>query len=177
MWNSSFVSIHFVFCNRIIIKKVKFIHWNCFWQWIECTKKNGYQEWGLLLFLFSFLCLRKTNLIACSTYCHILQYTEDEIKTLDDVCRFFWSFDSTSFFFQVAFDIEQLNFDDTNKFPDWRLTVDVELERFRAQYVDSLWWDLQWLIWNCLQPSKWTFLVTNVQCQSSSSSFRMVDWT
>lgn len=42
------------------------------------------------------------------------------------------------FFFQVAFDIEQLNFDDTNKFPDWRLTVDVELERFRAQYVDSL---------------------------------------
>jgi hypothetical protein len=37
--------------------------------------------------------------------------------------------------FKVAFDIEQLNFDDTNKFPDWRLTVDVELERFRAQYI------------------------------------------
>jgi hypothetical protein len=36
---------------------------------------------------------------------------------------------------KVVFDIEQLNFDDTNKFPDWRLTVDVELERFRAQYV------------------------------------------
>ncbi|CAF4429601.1 unnamed protein product, partial [Adineta steineri] len=51
-----------------------------------------------------------------STYCHILQYNENEIKTLDD----------------VVFDIEQLNFDDTNKFPDWRLTVDVELERFRA---------------------------------------------
>jgi hypothetical protein len=36
-------------------------------------------------------------------------------------------------FIKIAFDIEQLNFDDTNKFPDWRLTVDVELERFRAQ--------------------------------------------
>ncbi len=34
---------------------------------------------------------------------------------------------------KIVFDIEQLNFDDTNKFPDWRLTVDVELERFRAQ--------------------------------------------
>jgi hypothetical protein len=36
---------------------------------------------------------------------------------------------------KVVFDIEQLNFEDTNKFPDWRLTVDVELERFRAQYA------------------------------------------
>jgi hypothetical protein len=44
-------------------------------------------------------------------------------------------FDNFSFFIKVVFDIEQLNFDDTNKFPDWRLTVDVELERFRAQYV------------------------------------------
>ena len=39
---------------------------------------------------------------------------------------------------KIVFDIEQLNFDDTNKFPDWRLTVDVELERFRAQYVLSI---------------------------------------
>ncbi len=38
---------------------------------------------------------------------------------------------------KIVFDIEQLNFDDTNKFPDWRLTVDVELERFRAQYVSK----------------------------------------
>ena len=36
---------------------------------------------------------------------------------------------------QIVFDIEQLNFEDTNKFPDWRLTVDVDVERFRAQYV------------------------------------------
>lgn len=35
---------------------------------------------------------------------------------------------------KIVFDIEQLNFDDTNKFPDWRITVDVELERFRALY-------------------------------------------
>jgi hypothetical protein len=46
--------------------------------------------------------------------------------------RLFFKF---ALFLKIAFDIEQLNFDDTNKFPDWRLTVDVELERFRAQYV------------------------------------------
>jgi len=34
---------------------------------------------------------------------------------------------------KVAYDIEQLNFEDTNKFPDWRLTADVDSERFRAQ--------------------------------------------
>ena len=81
-----------------------------------------------------------------SSYCHILQYNEDEIKTLDDVrfvsCFFssvlskikltFLSFLNDSFV-KIVFDIEQLNFDDTNKFPDWRITVDTELERFRAQ--------------------------------------------
>jgi len=87
-----------------------------------------------LVFFYS---IEKKNIFFYSTYCHILQYNEDEIKSLDDVWIFIrnliWKF--LFVFVKVAFDIEQLNFDDTNKFPDWRLTVDVELERFRAQYV------------------------------------------
>jgi hypothetical protein len=79
---------------------------------------------------------KKKNLFG-SSYCHILQYHEDEIKSLDDVCILCQLlFEKLHFFLvKVVFDIEQLNFEDTNKFPDWRLTVDVELERFRAQYV------------------------------------------
>jgi len=74
-----------------------------------------------------------------STYCHILQYSEDEIKSLDD----------------VVFDIEQLNFDDTNKFPDWRVTVDVELERFRAQLQDELFWTRMFNVNRLLHLSEW----------------------
>ncbi|CAF1188229.1 unnamed protein product [Adineta steineri] len=74
-----------------------------------------------------------------STYCHILQYNENEIKTLDD----------------VVFDIEQLNFDDTNKFPDWRLTVDVELERFRAQLQDEHFWTRMFNVNRLLHLSEW----------------------
>jgi len=74
-----------------------------------------------------------------STYCHILQYSEDEIKSLDD----------------VAFDIEQLNFEDTNKFPDWRVTVDVELERFRAQLQDEHFWTRMFNVNRLLHLSEW----------------------
>lgn len=74
-----------------------------------------------------------------STYCHILQYNEDEIKSLED----------------VAFDIEQLNFDDTNKFPDWRLTVDVDLERFRAQLQNEHFWTRMFNVNRLLHLSEW----------------------
>ncbi|CAF1114655.1 unnamed protein product [Rotaria sordida] len=74
-----------------------------------------------------------------STYCHILQYNENEIKTLDD----------------IVFDIEQLNFDDTNKFPDWRITVDVELERFRALLQDEHFWTRMFNSNRLLHLSEW----------------------
>lgn len=57
---------------------------------------------------------------------------------------------SSSFCVKVVFDIEQLNFDDTNKFPDWRLTVDVELERFRAQYAINYIYVLKMILFLCL---------------------------
>ena len=79
--------------------------------------------------------VRETTFFRSSTYCHILQYNEDEIKSLDDVGTHVILVFLTLLPLQVVFDIEQLNFDDTNKFPDWRLTVDVELEKFRAQWV------------------------------------------
>lgn len=74
-----------------------------------------------------------------STYCHILQYSEDEIKSLDD----------------VAFDIEQLNFDDTNKFPDWRLTVDIEIERFRELLQNEHFWTRMFNVNRLLHLSEW----------------------
>ena len=43
--------------------------------------------------LFAFyLSFRVKNALNCSTYCHILQYNEDEIKSLEDVCFAFGFF-------------------------------------------------------------------------------------
>jgi hypothetical protein len=109
-------------------------------------------EWLPRMRFVFILSWRRKKSVLFSTYCHILQYHEDEIKTLDDVWIFSVLFVRYFILFvKVVFDIEQLNFDDTNKFPDWRLTVDVELERFRAQYVlekfinlfDFFWFRLQ----------------------------------
>ena len=122
--------------NRITIGTVECILWSFFKRSIEHIKKNGCQEWGPFFFFFFAERTTKRTFASFSTYCHILQYNEDEIKTLDDVrSGFSIEFTRQLIFLQVLFDIEQLNFDDTNKFPDWRVTVDVELEKFRAQWV------------------------------------------
>ena len=63
---------------------------------------------------------------------------------------------SSFFLFHVVFDIEQLNLDDTNKFPDWRLTVYVELERFRCQYVHLLWWTFEMMVCRLENEHFWT---------------------
>ncbi|CAF4200319.1 unnamed protein product [Rotaria magnacalcarata] len=97
-----------------------------------------------------------------STYCHILQYNENEIKALDD----------------IVFDIEQLNFDDTNKFPDWRITVDVELERFRALLQDEHFWTRMFNVNRLLHLSEWW---TEPNAQKSQSTLMKYDpryyWT
>jgi len=58
---------------------------------IQAMDRMYKEEWlprmrfVLLLFFYS---IEKKNFFFYSTYCHILQYHEDEIKSLDDVWIF-----------------------------------------------------------------------------------------
>jgi len=54
---------------------------------------------------------------------HILQYREEDINIED-----------------VVFDIEELNFDDTTKFKDWRVSIDLQIEQYRALLHREAFW-------------------------------------
>lgn len=48
-----------------------------------------------------------------------------------------------------------MNFDDTNKFPDWRLTVDIEIEHFRELLQNEHFWTRMFNVNRLLHLSEW----------------------
>ncbi|CAF1163155.1 unnamed protein product [Didymodactylos carnosus] len=73
-----------------------------------------------------------------SSFCHILQYTEEELNIED-----------------VVFDIEQLDFTVDGKFKDWRITNDLEVEWHRALLQNEEWWTRMFNINRYTRACEW----------------------
>ena len=147
--------------NRTFTNQAEFTRWNSFRLWIECTRRNGYHEWGLWnLSLVTNSSASCSLLVPIVTFCNTTMMKSNpwmmyEFRSKD------WQRQSVVLL-QIVFDIEQLNFEDTNKFPDWRLTVDVDVERFRAQYV-----------LRCSTPSPLSLFLLLLMHRSVSTDFKM----